>query len=497
MLFNSHIFIFIFLPLVVYVYYLLGKKYNHRLAISWLVAASLCYYAWWNPAYVSLIIISMLFNYSVGISLVSGEGNKKHLLVLGVIANLALLGYYKYTNFFIDTLNAVAGSSYQISDILLPLGISFFTFQQIAYLVDSYQKKTREYNFLNYALFVTFFPQLIAGPIVHHREMLSQFARSETFIYKRSYMEIGVALFCVGLFKKVVIADGVALYSTPLFTTAFEGNIFSMADAWIGALAYTFQLYFDFSAYSDMAVGIGMMFGIRLPVNFLSPYKATSIIEFWQRWHITLSRFLRDYLYIPLGGNRNGNLVRYRNLMITMLLGGLWHGAGWTFVIWGGLHGVYLLINHAWRIMKTRIWGSQDRASIYSRLLFRLITFMAVMIAWIFFRAESLDSVLLILSTMFGFSDNQLINVLVFEGVSAKAVSILVFLLFIVWTMPNVYEWVGYRVDEDDDVAAAPHAAKKFISFKPNRAWAVSVSALFVIAVLNLTRVSEFIYFNF
>lgn len=497
MLFNSHVFIFLFLPVTIYVYYLLGSKYNHRLAVSWLVAASLFYYAWWNPAYVSLIVISMLFNYGVGISLSSNKGNKKHLLALGVLSNLALLAYYKYANFFVDVLNDLTGSSYSISDILLPLAISFFTFQQIAYLVDSYQKKTREYDFLNYSLFVTFFPQLIAGPIVHHREMLSQFAKDETFAYKQSNLEVGIAVFCIGLFKKVVIADNIARYSTPLFTAAFEENMFSMVDAWLGALAYTFQLYFDFSGYSDMAIGIGLMFGIRLPVNFLSPYKATSIIEFWSRWHITLSRFLRDYLYIPLGGNRLGDLKRYRNLMITMLLGGLWHGAGWTFIIWGGLHGLYLLINHAWRIMSVSIGYEVKSVSRAHLFISRVITFFAVLLAWVFFRAENVESAILILSTMFGLSESHLISAHLFEGVAIRSAAISLLLLMIVWWFPSTTEWVGYATDSEIEASSRKGYMGKFLSFKANKIWAVITGLLFVVAVLNLTKVSEFIYFNF
>ncbi len=501
MLFNSHVFIFLFLPVTLYVFYFLGGKYNHRLAIAWLVAASLFYYAWWNPAYVSLIIISMLFNYGVGLLLSSNEKNRKSLLTLGVLANLALLAYFKYTNFFLDIVSDITGDAWQIEDILLPLAISFFTFQQIAYLVDSYQKKTREYDFLNYALFVTFFPQLIAGPIVHHREMLSQFARNETFIYRVGNMEMGVAIFCIGLFKKVVIADNIARYSTPLFGAAFQENTFSMVDAWIGATAYTFQLYFDFSGYSDMAIGIGLMFGIRLPVNFLSPYKAYSIIEFWSSWHITLSRFLRDYLYIPLGGNRHGNLKRYRNLMLTMLLGGLWHGAGWTFIIWGGLHGSYLLINHAWRSFLQMRRSSKLVHAWFYKVFSRVITMLAIIVAWVFFRAENLDSALLILSTMFGLADEQIIQATLFQGTALKAMNILLVLLFIVWVLPNTSRWAGYALENrkgmDVDAIQQPGLLGRNLTFKANKTWAAVISILFVIAILNLTQVSEFIYFNF
>jgi len=280
MLFNSYEFIFIFLPLVLFGYFALGARYHHRLAVSWLVGASLFYYAWWNPAYLGLIIFSMLLNYSIGMTLSSGKTSNRALLAIGISLNLILLAYYKYANFFLDNVNRLTNSDYSAGDIILPLAISFFTFQQIAYLVDSYQKKTREYNFLNYALFVTFFPQLIAGPIVHHREMLSQFSNNSTFKFNTSYLEMGLAIFSLGLFKKVIIADGISAYSTPLFNAAFNNTAFSTFDAWAGALAYSFQLYFDFSAYSDMAIGVGLMFGIKLPLNFFSHYKAVNIIDF-------------------------------------------------------------------------------------------------------------------------------------------------------------------------------------------------------------------------
>ena len=466
------------------------------MALSWLVAGSLVYYAWWNPAYVSLIIISMLFNFSVGVQLASGNADKRRLLDSGVVMNLALLGYYKYANFFVDTLNAVTDSTYQIGDILLPLGISFFTFQDIAYLVDSYQKK-REYDFLNYSLFVTFFPQLIAGPIVHHREMLTQFAREETFKYRHSNMEVGIAVFCIGLFKKVLIADNVAIYSTPLFSAAFDGNAFSMIDAWIGASAYTFQLYFDFSAYSDMAIGIGLMFGIRLPVNFMSPYKSASIIEFWSRWHMTLSRFLRDYLYIPMGGNKVGNLKQFRNLIVTMLLGGLWHGAGWTFVVWGGVHGIYLLINHAWRNLSVHVLSKSIITTRMYKICARLVTFVAVVVAWVLFRAEDMSSASDILSSMFGLTNNQFVGAFVFDGVENKAVIVLLLLLFITWFLPNTSELINYKNDDKDMYTAKSGWLMEYMKFRPDRKWAFATAAMFVISVLNLTKVSEFIYFNF
>ena len=354
MLFNSYEFIFLFLPIVLLGFHLIGKQGHHRVAIAWLVGASLFFYGWWNPAYLLLMLFSVLFNYSVGVSLSNTSGRKllsKTILTIGVSVNLAILGYFKYANFFVDNLNALSGTNLILNEVILPLAISFFTFQQIAYLVDAYRGKTKEYNFLHYCLFVTFFPQLIAGPIVHHKEMLPQFAKDAVYKLRSKHLAIGITIFALGLFKKVVLADGVSVYATPVFNAAEAGVMLTFFEAWGGALAYTFQLYFDFSGYSDMAIGIARMFGIRLPLNFNSPYKATSIIDFWRRWHITLSRFLRDYLYIPLGGSRKGRVRRYINLMTTMILGGLWHGAGWTFLLWGALHGFYLMINHAKRFL--------------------------------------------------------------------------------------------------------------------------------------------------
>ena len=352
MLFNSEIFLFLFLPLTLLVFYLLGHFGKIKLALASLVIASLLYYGWWKPIYLPLILGSMTVNYGLGYliqKLQRSGATGKATLVVGIVFNLGLLGYFKYANFFVDNLNALSGDDWKLAPILLPLAISFFTFQQIAYLVDVHQKKAQEVDLLRYALFVTFFPQLIAGPIVHHSEMMPQFANKNIGRFQLANLITGGMIFAIGLFKKVVLADNIAPYATAVFNASAEGNSVPFVDAWTGVLAYTFQIYFDFSGYSDMAIGLGRMVGICLPLNFNSPYKATGIIDFWRRWHMTLSRFLRDYLYIPLGGNRMGPSRRYVNMITVMLLGGLWHGAGWNFVIWGALHGVYLGVNHAWR----------------------------------------------------------------------------------------------------------------------------------------------------
>ena len=403
MLFNSCAFILGFLPVVFFGFYLIGR-HSHNLASLWLAAASLFFYGWWDVRFVGLLLGSIAFNYGagylIGHRLSKSANQPKFLLVSAVVSNLILLGYFKYANFFIENLNHLAGTTWPMGEVFLPLGISFFTFTQIAFLVDTYQGKVKEYNFVHYTLFVTYFPHLIAGPVLHHKEMMPQFARPDTCSINWNNVAVGLTVFVLGLAKKVLIADTLADFSSPVFDEVHAGGQPMFFEAWIGALAYTLQLYFDFSAYSDMAIGLSLMFNVCLPMNFYSPYKATSIIEFWRRWHMTLSRFLRDYLYIPLGGNRNGTAQRYLNLMITMLLGGLWHGAGWTFVVWGCLHGLYLTANHVWRELKQRM-GWRDGGK-WSNLAAGMLTFLAVVVGWVFFRAENLATAIEIISGMLG-----------------------------------------------------------------------------------------------
>ncbi|MEI9896261.1 MAG: MBOAT family protein [Chthoniobacter sp.] len=363
MLFNSHVFIFAFLPATLLGYFLIGARGRPRMAALWLTVASLFFYGWWNPHYLALIGGSIGFNYTLGVLISRARGAARKslapgLLALGICGNLGLLGYYKYAGFFVDNASMLFGTHWHWSAIVLPLGVSFFTFTQIAYLVDAYHGVTREYDFLYYTLFVTFFPHLIAGPIVLYRNLMPQFARPETYRFHAANMAGGVTLFVLGLAKKVVIADQLSPLVGVVFDSVAQGQTPALAASWIGALAYTLQLYFDFSGYSDMAIGLGRMFNVRFPLNFDSPYQARDIIDFWRRWHISLSTFLRDHLYIPLGGNRLGGPRRYLNLFLTMLLGGLWHGAAWTFVIWGGLHGIYLVVNRGWRrVIAGRAWA--------------------------------------------------------------------------------------------------------------------------------------------
>ena len=382
-------------------------------------------------------------------------------LWLFLITDLGLL-YYKYAFFIISNIPisqiSELANSLNLNDIVLPLAISFFTFQQISYLVDAYSGGTKEYDFLNYCLFVTFFPQLIAGPIVHHKEIIPQFHRLRNFVFCHRNFALGLTLFIFGLSKKLLVADQLS----PLVAQAFaNASALNFTEAWVGALNYTFQLYFDFSGYSDMAVGLGLMFNITLPVNFNSPYKALSISDFWRRWHITLSNFLRDYLYIPLGGNRKGRTRQYINLLFTMLLGGLWHGAGWTFLLWGGLHGTFLVINHWWRGLKVPL----------PKIICWFITFSAVVMTWVIFRAPNMHDAMEMLKAMVGL-----------KGIEMMAGG-----------RRNMLALVGLTLS----VTLLPNTNQILAWLKPNFWWALSVSLMAIYSLLSLNQVSEFLYFQF
>ncbi len=401
MLFHSTEFLFVFLPITWLIFFGLVRMGRYRAVVAWLTLASLVFYAWWNPPYLALIGASIVFNFGLGRLVNRGGRRSLGLLVLGLTINLGALGYFKYANFFVENLNTVLGASFNLERIILPLAISFFTFQQIAYLIDAYRGQTQNCSFLDYSFFVAFFPQLIAGPIVHHAEILPQIARERWKPVRWENLQTGATIFLIGLFKKMVLADGSAIYATPVFDQAAQGLVLTTPDAWVGALAYSFQLYFDFSGYSDMATGLARCFGVVLPLNFDSPYRATNIIDFWRRWHITLSRFLRDYVYIPLGGGRRGVVLRYSNLMITMLVGGLWHGAGWTFVIWGGLHGLYLVINHGFRAATGRFFAASRALRLAGVIPAWALTMVVVVVGWVFFRAADLPTALRVLTSMF------------------------------------------------------------------------------------------------
>jgi len=402
MRFDSLEFLFVFLPVAVIGFILLAR-HGKVWQLAWMSAASFVFYGYWNVAYVPLLAFSVCINFWIGRCIVvSAEKSRSttSLVTVGVAFNLCLLGYFKYAGFFAESLVPGASRNFNLADIALPLGISFFTFQQITFLVDSRTEKVKSYTFLEYVAFVTFFPQLIAGPIVHFREVLPQF-RTRFFgriIEKRMLRNfaIGMTLIAIGLFKKAVIADSLAKFADPVFSGAAGGAELQFFEAWAATLSFTLQIYFDFSGYCDIAIGIAHLFGIRLPENFMAPYQARDIVDFWRRWHITLSGFLRDYLYIPLGGNRNGAGRRYANLIITMLLGGLWHGAAWTFVAWGAMHGILLMICHLWqRMVDTSGWYGWPTVSY-------LLTMLGVIFAWVLFRADSFSSALVIWQTMLG-----------------------------------------------------------------------------------------------
>jgi len=508
MLFNSYAFILGFMPLTLLLFHGLRGAGFARSSIGLLALLSLVFYGWWNPIYLLLIVPLMLVNFALAARIVPRDGRRPHaarpLLVLGIVLNLATLGYFKYANFFVDNLHAVAGLDLALGTVVLPIGISFFTFQKIAFLVDAYRNRVDRLDFIDYVLFVTFFPQLIAGPIVHHSEVIRQF-RDQTPVSLQT-VALGVTIFTIGLAKKVLLADTAALYASPLFDAVAAGAHPDVLAAWGSALAYTAQLYFDFSGYSDMAIGGGLLFGIRLPLNFASPYKAESIIEFWHRWHITLSRFLREYLYIPLGGNRKGLSRRYVNLLITMLLGGLWHGAGWTFVVWGALHGFYLVVNHLWRALRQHFGGGPETSMGLGRRMGQLITFVAVVVAWVVFRSEDIGTAVRMLLAMIGNNGLELPASLadhwpglpVARGPVDTAAALLVSaaLLAIAWFAPNTQELTGY-VGPEGAYAAKEAYRPSPVRWQPSAGWAVAIGCLFGIALMLMSKVSEFIYFQF
>jgi len=426
----------------------------------------------------------MLFNYVIGTTLTRNSDKKsisnKKVLVFGVTGNLALLGYFKYADFFIANYNHVADVNVDLLNLALPLAISFFTFQQIAYLVDSYRQETKEYDFLNYAVFVSFFPQLIAGPIVHHKEMMPQFNNVRNKLLNYRNISIGIFIFSLGLFKKVGIADTFQKWAINGFDNAETLTFF---EGWATSLSYNFQLYFDFSGYTDMAVGIALMFNIRLPINFNSPYKARNIQDFWRRWHVTLSRFLRDYVYIPLGGNRVSELRIYSNLMITFLVGGLWHGAGWTFVFWGFLHGLALIIHRAWNNLNIKI----------NYFLAWFITFNFINFSWVFFRAQDWSDAVKVIKAMlgltgvvmsikyeerFGFlTDFGVTFDLWLENINGKKAYVWILVGFILLVFKNTNQMQK--------------------EFKPSYFYIIVTVVILSASILELGEVSEFLYFNF
>lgn len=536
MLFNSFEYIFLFLPISLLVFYKLVRlKNNQKISLIWLVAASLFFYAWWNPAYLWLLIISISVNYILGSSLTNAHNQKqekwgKILLVIGILFNLGLIGYYKYSNFFIETINGVFSASIYWPSIILPLGISFYTFQQIAYLIDSFKGETKSYRFIDYCLFVAFFPQLIAGPIVSHKEMLPQFSKfsnREIFQALPQDMAIGLSIFSIGLFKKVVLSDQIALYSTPFFNAASQGVSLTTFEAWTGALAYALQLYFDFSGYSDMAIGAARMFGIKLPLNFNSPYKAINIIEFWGRWHMTLTRFLTQYLYHPIAMvmsrrrlKKGKPLIRkgvgspsaFTELIavptiLTMFLAGIWHGAGWQYIIFGLLHGCYLTINHGWNMIRNLLGDKGQARGFLQKGFGQIVTLIAVIISMVFFRSPNVKTAIAMLTSMFDL--HKLSWDIMFPhhiiDNPRLGLSLIALLFTIVLIFPNTQEWMAqfkpalnYYPNQllKDETKSLANFWLKF-QWKPTASWAIVTATIGLVSVFSLSKISEFIYFQF
>ncbi|GAA4777042.1 MBOAT family protein [Stakelama sediminis] len=481
MLFNSYSFILIFLPLTLVGYWTIRNHAPARYARLWLLAASFVFYTMWQPGYTLILLASIGYNYYLSRQLHHARRTDsaycRFILIIGIAFNLVVIAYFKYSAFIAMNVLMRSFEYFDALAVALPLGISFFTFQQIAYLVDVSKGKVKTSSLTEYALFVTFFPQLIAGPIVHHSEMMPQFKDMPSEGKTGRRLAHGLTFFIIGLFKKVVIADNISLFADRIFNApSFDGM--TAMQAWQGALAYSFQIYFDFSGYSDMAIGLALMFGIRLPYNFNSPYRAVSIVDFWRRWHITLSRFLRDYVYIPLGGNRQGKARRYLNLFLTMLLGGLWHGANWTFVIWGALHGVYLIVNHVWMALCKKL-GLPEMKRWWAVMPAAGITFLAVTISWVFFRATSFGDALAILGAMGG--GNGL-------GTPKPILLLLLAAWPVLYFLPNSQQLI-------DRVRSAETLVP--VRWRPSLPWAGAFAVTFVFTMTQLSNVSAFLYFNF
>jgi alginate O-acetyltransferase complex protein AlgI len=466
-LFNSYEYLLIFLPATLAIYFTIRWVGGSTTAKIWLVAASLGFYSWWGWVYLPLIICSILVNYGAGTALCSKSLSRpvrRGILFGGIALNLALLGYFKYANFVVDNLNGLSGTDFRLLPIALPLAISFFTFQKIAYLVDSFRGETVGYNFIDYSLFVTFFPQLIAGPIVHHKDVVPQFSDKAKLSPDAKSIVTGLCILSIGLFKKVIIADSLAEYANLGFDSATAPNCLA---AWVTSLSYTFQLYFDFSGYTDMAIGSALLFNIKLPTNFNSPYQSLDIQDFWRRWHITLSRFLRDYVYVPLGGNRHGETTTYVNLFLTFMIGGLWHGASWMFVIWGAMHGAGIVIHRLWSRYGIAMAGP----------LAWFLTFSFVNVTWIFFRAKDMSSAVRVLSGMTHMLDGSIVKL--FDIQQRRATLFLIFAFAIVLTAKTT---VSFCAEGDERVSVVSGAAL----------------AISLIGMSFATAgASQFLYFNF
>ncbi|KGP63637.1 hypothetical protein EP47_03165 [Legionella norrlandica] len=492
MLFNSYSFIFLFLPATFVLFLLFQWRHKRSETILFLFVTSIIFYGYWNFSYLPFLLLSILFNFFISFLM---ERINRVFFYAGLIGNLSLLIYFKYSQFLLTNLYLLLNQPLELINEDLPLGISFFTFTQIAYLTDCYRKQIKVPRFINFGLFVTFFPHLMAGPILHHQEIMPQFENEKRKLFSWENCAVGLTIFSIGLFKKTIIADSLAPYANTVFSAASKDSI-TFIEAWCGSISYTFQLYFDFSGYSDMAIGLARLFGIIFPLNFNSPYKAFNIISFWRRWHMTLSRFLRDYVYIPLGGNRKGNIKRYLNLMITMIIGGIWHGAGWTFIMWGLLHGFYLVINHVWLLIKKHYFQFFFLNKWICNFFAQIITFLAVVIAWIFFRAETFTTSYHILTALFSpiSSSGSLFN-----PEQLKHLFALLFTTgFIVFLAPNTQQLLyKYRPALETYPGEIERYPLKHWHWTPNAFTAAVCAFLTLSSLLSFGHISEFLYYKF
>jgi len=542
MLFNSYEYILVFLPVTVLVFLLLGRS-SRSLALGWLILASLVFYAWWRPVNLAIIAPSIALNYALGRVLLGLAGDPARarrrtlLLALGIVFNVCFLGYFKYANFAVSVAGDLSGQDFVFRQVILPLGISFITFQKIAFLIDVAGGRIKAFSLRDYLLFVMFFPQLIAGPIIHYTETIPQFERA-TCRFDRTLYAVGITLFCFGLFKKVVLADGMAAHVTPVFAYAASGAEATLLQSWLAAVGFTLQIYFDFSGYSDMACGAALFFGVRLPINFDSPLKATSIVDFWLRWHITLTRFLTAYVYNPMAltltrarAARRQPMLRARDshplaflhvlafpTIATMVLSGIWHGAGYTFILWGLLHGLYLVVNHLWRQYGPRPAPGvfAGKPGLTAQLAGFAVTFLAVVVGMVLFRAPDLAAAGNLLGGMaglhgpglpgarFGAAGMQLLDGGVTARAFATAAAILLALLAIALLLPNSvqilapYEPVLYTPKRAAEVPGVlPALGRRPLAWRPTLAWMVLFAALGAVSMIRLTGMSEFLYWQF
>ncbi len=487
MVFNSFEYIFLFLPAACGIYFILNRRIGLTASRMWLLLCSLFFYGYWNHLSLPLLLISLLVNFYIG-KILQGSFthfaaiNRKAILLTGLVFNVGLLGYFKYSDFLIRNVNAVAGSSIGLLNLMLPLGISFFTFMQISFLVDVYRGKTREKGILLYSIYASFFPYIMSGPITRHDEIIPQLEEKEKWSLDHQNISAGILLFSIGLFKKTFIADTLAIWANQGFDSSAALKFF---EAWLTSFSYTFQLYFDFSGYTDMALGTALFFNIRLPINFDSPYKSLSIQEFWRRWHMSLSRFLRDYIYIALGGSRSSEIRTYINTFITFLVAGIWHGAGWTFILWGIAHGLALIVQ--------RLWGKTGLGM--NRFISWFITFNFINAAWVLFRAKDLAGAIKVYKGMLGLN-----GVLLSSGLEKFA--FLKSLGFEFGKWPSIFSKDTYYIIYFIAAAAlitffTKNSSEILTKYKPGWKWFVFISIILGIGLIHVTRISNFVYVNF